>query len=536
MYKVLIVDDESLIRKNIEFSIDYEHLPLTVCGLAKNGLEASELIISQDPDIIITDIKMPVMDGIALIHELKENNIEKKVIVISGYDDYEYLRPALTYGSVDYICKPVDPQELNRALLTAVGALDREREAQRREESMAAQIEQNRAYLLEHFFTEIAQERLRSQEEIRQTLDLFHIRSFSSSYMCFAIGCDSASSMSALDFNCFVLSLRELFSNEYTGYDIFFAQNNTDLLCGVIASEHAPREVEFSEEVTERSERILQFLTDSNHISVTMGLSGVHNSEAGLPDAFREAATTLHDRFYQSASPVRCYTEVFSSHTSTQLSLLDIEKNILQNISSSDYALASANTGLFFDLLFSSGQFQRHTQHLALRGLILHLEEFIYESGISGKRLLSLLEDVRKKSASPEHMFVTKKDLDDLILEIIRSISANRNEKYKDIIQRVLRYLQENYASDIGLNDAAEQVQLTPSYLSSLFKQYYGKSFLQCLTNLRIEEAKRLLKDPEQKIADIAVKCGFSNSKYFDKIFKKQSGYTPTEFRLKNPD
>ena len=168
MYKVLIVDDESLIRKNIEFSIDYEHLPLTVCGLAKNGLEASELVISQDPDIIITDIKMPVIDGIALIHELKENNIEKKVIVISGYDDYEYLRPALTYGSVDYICKPLDPQELNRALLTAVGELNREREAQRREESMTAQIEQNRAYLLEHFFTEIAQDRLRSQKSARR--------------------------------------------------------------------------------------------------------------------------------------------------------------------------------------------------------------------------------------------------------------------------------------------------------------------------------------------------------------------------------
>ena len=99
----------------------------------------------------------------------------------------------------------------------------------------------------------------------------------------------------------------------------------------------------------------------------------------------------------------------------------------------------------------------------------------------------------------------------------------------------MLQYLQEKYASYIGLYDAAEQVQLTPSYLSSLFKQYYGKSFLHCLTNLRIEEAKRLLMDPEQKIADIAVKCGFSNSKYFDRIFKKHSGYTPTEFRLKNP-
>ena len=181
-------------------------------------------------------------------------------------------------------------------------------------------------------------------------------------------------------------------------------------------------EVELGDAVAERSERILQFLTDSNHISVTMGLSGVHSSEADLPEAFREAATTLHDRFYQSASPVRCYTEVFSSHTSTQLSLLDIEKKILQSISSSDYTLASANTGLFFDLLFSSGQFQRHTQHLALRGLILHLEEFIYESGISGKRILGLLDDVRQKSASPEHMFVTKQNLDDLILEIIRSI------------------------------------------------------------------------------------------------------------------
>jgi two-component system response regulator YesN len=125
MYKVLIVDDEALIRKSIEFSIDYNTLPLTVCGLAKNGLEASELIINLNPDIIITDVKMPVMDGIALIRELKENGIEKKVIVVSGYDDYGYLRQALTYGSVDYICKPVDPKELNAALAAAIKALDK---------------------------------------------------------------------------------------------------------------------------------------------------------------------------------------------------------------------------------------------------------------------------------------------------------------------------------------------------------------------------------------------------------------------------
>ena len=94
--------------------------------------------------------------------------------------------------------------------------------------------------------------------------------------------------------------------------------------------------------------------------------------------------------------------------------------------------------------------------------------------------------------------------------------------------------MKEHYAEDISLGDAAACVQLTPSYLSALFKQYYRNSFLQSLTDIRIENAKRLLLDPNQKIADIAVLCGFSNAKYFDKIFKKQAGLTPTEFRIKN--
>ena len=89
MYKILIVDDEFLIRENIKFSIDSERLPVAVCGLAKNGQEAYEMITALDPDIIITDIKMPVMDGIALLGKLKENDIKKNVIVVSGYDDYE---------------------------------------------------------------------------------------------------------------------------------------------------------------------------------------------------------------------------------------------------------------------------------------------------------------------------------------------------------------------------------------------------------------------------------------------------------------
>ena len=125
----------------------------------KNGLEASELIISQNPDIIITDIKMPVMDGIALIKELKENNIDKKVIVISGYDDYNYLRQALTYGSVDYICKPVDPKELNAALASAIMALDEENERKSRSNYIETQLKQHRDYLLEQFFTKLHKDR-----------------------------------------------------------------------------------------------------------------------------------------------------------------------------------------------------------------------------------------------------------------------------------------------------------------------------------------------------------------------------------------
>ena len=126
--------------------------------------------------------------------------------------------------------------------------------------------------------------------------------------------------MSALDFNCFVLSLRELFSNEYTGYDVFFAQNDADLLCGVIASEHPLREVELGDAVAERSERILQFLTDSNHISVTMGLSGVHSSEADLPEAFRRSRHYAARPFLPVCVAGTLLYGSFSSHTSTQLS------------------------------------------------------------------------------------------------------------------------------------------------------------------------------------------------------------------------
>ncbi len=533
MYKVLIVDDEALIRKSIEFSIDYNTLPLTVCGLAKNGLEASELIINLNPDIIITDVKMPVMDGIALIRELKENGIEKKVIVVSGYDDYGYLRQALTYGSVDYICKPVDPKELNAALAAAIKALDKENEKKSRSIYIETQLKQHREYLLEQFFTKAALGQIRSPGEIKQALEMFDISMLFSCYVCFAIDCNQAMEMPMLDYNCFILSLKELLLNEFPSYHVFFMHSDSDTLCGIITTSKIAKDVELLDTIADRAECILKFFGESNGLTLTMGLSNVHYSATEITDAYKEASATLCDRFYDSDSPIRCYTDSLSARACTQLSLLDIEKKILLGISASDYKTASLNTQLFFDLLFSSNKFQYHTQHLALRGLALHLEEFIFESGISNKTVLRLLDDIKGKIDSPSRIFVKREDIDALIAEIIKNINDDRSKKYQNIIETVLTFMKEHYAEDISLGDAADCVNLTPSYLSALFKQYYRSSFLQSLTDIRIENAKALLQDQNQKIADIAVLCGFSNAKYFDKIFKKQVGLTPTEFRAK---
>ncbi|MDL2236838.1 response regulator [Christensenellaceae bacterium OttesenSCG-928-K19] len=530
MYKVLIVDDEALIRKSIEYSIDFENLPLELCGQAKNGLEASELIISQGPDIVITDIKMPVMSGIDLINELKENNIQKKVIVVSGYDDYDFVREALTYGSIDYITKPIDPDELNAALITAIKELDHEQEANERHKHIEAQLKRHKPYLMEQFVSHLALSRLNSEREVAQSVEFFGLLEFFPAFVCCAFSCQEAFHMPAQEFSYFLISLRDLFADEFgMGNIVFFENTHNELFCLVSVPGTQPEE-SIMEELAGKARCALRFISDANNTKISISISNMHHAVHEVAEAYTEASNAARDSFHNADDPVRLYMDVFSNHTQTQVSLIEIEKGILLQIAGSSLKEATQSTELFYQLLFHSDRFHNHSQHLALNRFLLHLEEFIRESGIDNKKLADMLVEAKNKASTTDCSAVSQDSLVALVTEIISKVNHDRTSKYKEIISKVLDYMNRHFASDISLSDAASQVHLTPSYLSALFRQYYGKSFMQCLTEIRIKKAKELLVT-DMKVHEISDQCGFSNSKYFNKIFKKVAGCTPTEYR-----
>ena len=522
MMKVIITDDEIQIRKGLRMKVDWEAEGFDIAGEASNGKEALELLRNMEIDLVITDMRMPIMDGLELAKRCQQEFPKVKVIVLSGYSDFELVRGSMKEGVKDYLLKPVAPDELVEALQK----IRMEIEEERRKQVETAQMRQlvhtqlqevQEQYLLflvkeEWLQLNMVIERLR-QLQLEELVNVDAVVQFVSVEIREGNGNPNRLKELWLPFQLLCKEISKANVGTYSFYDPSYA-NMVHFLIRIDLNSPS----NLVESVQRNVKRLLNLETVIGIGNVVTGLPNFKTgyissllawsqSQLGSQSQVIDAAITKEEAFEFSPDFERKLTNAienvnFNAFRENIQSLLRGNGN--QSILSFSFA---ANRVLF---LLGSLAKKYDIETKDIQNTIWNCQQSIWELNSQSKVLENHLE------------------LAQLIIEKVR---LARFSNGKLIVDSVRHYLDQHYASEISLTLLSELFHINSAHLSETFKNYVGQNFSDYLVNIRMDKAQQFLSDRQLKIIDVANLVGFSNSGYFSTVFKKHVGQTPVEFR-----
>ncbi len=534
MYKVLIIDDESIIRKGIKNIINWKQLDCEVCADASDGIEGIELIRKYLPEIIITDIRMPGLDGLSMIKQVKSIVPNTKIIILTGYRDFDYVQEAIKCGAFDFLLKPSKIEELTAVLTRAVNEINDQKIRHMEIDQFKVLFEQSIPILREKLLYDVIYGLNTNENEITEKMKLFNfsIRNFVLVVM--ENDYDEKSNSSQYDKHLYqfgiVSSFEEIFAEKYEVLSIMLNSSRVGFI--IQKQDRVPLDIE---EVSEKCSYLQEVINNGFGFTVTIAVSSNGVTAIELPEKLKECLGSLEYKSYMGNNSIIQYSDLNSFFRYEDYSTLDkYQKQLLESIKSGNEDLVRVST-------------QNIARYVTTNKInINYMKNFYYTTLSSinnirisvsaaeldkkheeGKDIASLLRLIEKSESAEELNSL----LEDVAIRIAAKVNSFNNRSIKLILRKAIDYIQEHYSEPVTLNEVAENIYVSTFYISRMFKKELGKSFVDYLNDVRIEKAKELLKDIKYKTYEVAEIVGISDPHYFSKLFKKYSGMTPSEYR-----
>ncbi|GIP46427.1 hypothetical protein J53TS2_00180 [Paenibacillus sp. J53TS2] len=536
MWKIAIVDDERQVLQGMKRAIPWEQLGAEWVGEALNGADGLDVVRRTEPDIVITDIYMPAMNGIDMIEQLRKDGYDGKVIIFSGYSDFEHARQALRFNVSDYVSKPISVPTLKTILTKVIGELTEEEESRQKQGEMERKLSLYEPFIEKEWVRSAVvgtldssyREAGRLPEPYRYWTDFSHV----------TIGIDlvrdaRVSEFSLSDWNLFRFAIRniacevarKMFSSvEYTEL------HSTRAVLMVHPRPEEPAEL-LDKKLHELGVKLINAIKCYLKLVVRVGIGGVKRQWLQIPESTEEAFRAIELRagrrdpayalyayqededdyvFADNLFSVKFYVELASAMKASQeaeakklvadyMSRLELQKAMTPE---SVQILASELWGVFTYCLYEAG---------------VLLNDLVPGEQIT-KELVGL--------TGPEQL---TEWLSDKITLICSSRQWRGNNKHRQVVDYMTGYIHEHYAEDITLAELSEKLYISRNHLSIIFKNITGETFNNYLTRVRIEKARELLLQRTMLVYEVAERVGYKNVPYFSTLFKKITGMNPTD-------
>ena len=529
MYKIMLADDEGIVIDSLKFIIEKEFGDACIIESAKTGRSVIELAEHFRPDIIFMDIQMPGINGIDAMKEIREDNKNTIFIVVSAYDKFDYAKEAINLGVLEYLNKPIERNNIIRVLKKSMGMIDSEREKRSNDllikekmESVIPIIENGFLYNIlfqENFDEDIENYKnlLGIKEKYGFLVVLVCGESQEGNHMTNAVG-------TSVRIQNYYIKIRELVSEYY----------NNVIMGSVMANKIAlyiPSQVEKQDygeriKIINKSRELcrrLQFRTDA---AFRIGIGSIRSIKEAMI-SYNEALNALID----TTGSVAHVDDVGIGCEYEENYPIDLEKRLFDKIEKGEINDAVSIANLFFDWMEEN--YADYIMDIKLKSLefVLWAEHLGYEKGGSIYQFRSrkdYLPTVLQFTELSELRYWFANKLSDAG----RKVAAKKEGKATNgIINKAKEYIHRNYSRDISLDDVSKDVNISPYYFSKVFKDETGENFIEYLTNIRINKAKELLQNTNMSMKEIGCEIGYMDPNYFSRIFKKNIGVTPTEFK-----
>ncbi|WP_226677224.1 response regulator [Rossellomorea aquimaris] len=517
--KAIIIDDEKHVREGLLLLAEWDKHGIHTILEAEDGDEAIELITEHRPEIIFTDMRMPKRDGINLLKWLHASDLTSKTIVVSGYDDFEYMRNAIYYKSFDYILKPIEPDVLNETLGKAV------KEWNEHARSRKSQVEENRVMneakplYWDRFFSSLCAKESITAEMVEKVEREFGV------------------SLRQLEKTVALLPIKPIVMKSFQGdRDLaFFTLIN---ICNELLRKQ--NEGVCFRNSNKEEELVILFWNQKNipyllkeiysliyQYSKVFTILALGKKSEKVNEAYESALEVFSRHNLLAQNKIVTHQDVMEG---SLLHLLDHSHEMKWAIRSGSRQQVHSQLEEIFSQLESS-----HT--LSLEQLKVWEDQFellrnnwLKEYQIKRQEPFYRGMDYWNEDGSFSYRKF-KEEKSKEFFELIQTLTDVKYQKEKNNMQQIEEYLQQHYQEDINLQEMADRFFLSREYISRKFKQDYGATITDYVTNIRMEKAKKLLENPYLKIYEVAYGVGYGNEKYFSKVFKKHAGVTPNEYR-----
>ncbi len=515
-YKVFFCEDEIVTREGIRDRVDWRGNGFEFCGEAPDGEIALPLLQALRPDVLITDIKMPFMDGLQLSRIVRERMPATKIVILSGHDEFEYAQEAIKLGVTEYLLKPITVQDLHRTLRQVADELDHERDAREQMERLRSQVEETRASLRQRLLLDLVVGAVSSARAIEQAEEL-GIDLLARAYLVMVVKIELSDPAAPFDHRQYARAFAALTDLVEHDPDVFLVRKDLEEVVLLLKGD--------SHEALVERHGVLRGLIEQQantmDFRLAVGSGAPKRRITDICASFVEALASLQSAVHHNGNG--------NGNGVAKAELLKINKSAVES-----YLKCGVKEDVdeFFDTFIRPLDVaileSAIVRHYLVMDVVLTTAKFVGELGGNADQVipdLDLIEDIRTTDQIREQVHA-------ILLAALAYRDSQAINQYGPMIQQASAYIDSHYANaNLSLAEVASQAHLSPSHFCTVFSQETGKTFKEYLTEIRMQRARELLRGTALKAFEIAEQTGYSDPHYFSYVFRKHTGLSPTEYR-----
>lgn len=520
-YKVFFVEDEIVTREGIRDNVDWQANGFELCGEAPDGEMALPLLQAAKPDVLITDIKMPFMDGLELSRIVRDRLPHTKIVILSGHDEFEYAQQAIKLGVTEYLLKPITVQDMHRALKRVAVVMDREGQEQENLRKLQLQVQENRAALTERLLLNLLVGAISLSDAIEQSEEL-GVSLLARCYCVVVIHLAAHDGSMPRDLLAFRQVRDTIAERVQTNPDVFVLHKDLEELVLILKGDTPALLQEDRDMLLEQIRREIPAET----CKLSFGIGGLGYRITDMGQSFLEALADLQTELRAGEEPNPGAMEATELLRVDKAAVLEYLKcGVKQDFDE------------FFDaFLLPLGETTLHcsvAKNYIFLDLIFTTARFVQELGGQVNVVLPELDHMDALLANIESIEQFREQVHTILSRALTFRDGQANGQHTDVLLHAKEYIEQHYMEpDLSLQSVARQVGHSPCHFSTVFAEEIGKTFKTYLTETRIRRAKELMRTTTLRSSEIADRIGYNDPHYFSLVFRKSTGMTPKEFRL----
>ncbi|WP_127532952.1 response regulator transcription factor [Paenibacillus kobensis] len=529
MFKVMIVDDEYYFRQALKISLPWEELGFRIAGEAKNGEEALARWDEIDPDIVLVDINMPIMDGIELLQNAKQREHAAKFIVLTGHSEFTYAKQAMQLGVFNYVLKPIDENELRSSLIDVKNLIYKERAIRLEIEQLKQQEQQYIPVLKDRFLNEWLQGGASDPSSIDERMRHLGIELNAPGYAVVVIDIDASEGpASEEERNIRKLAIRDIaqqfMQSCFPHASCYDPHDRLVLIIGCLDGS--------ADKLHALLAAVRNAVRTTHNFSVTIGVGNVCRDFESISVSYKEAVVALKHRFVLGGNQVIPHAMIADSGMKRSLFSVEKRSSLLMYMRVGN----GSETEEWLAAFFRDARAKNASMEMLLVAgleIVSTCLEFLAEMSHS-------IDQVFQDAAQPDIMQLiqqmnTFSELESwirsLVLRAMENVHGNKKKRAGKVVEEVKSYILNHYFNDeLRIEDIARNVHLNYNHLCYVFKKETNMTINDYLTEVRMAKAKELFDRGEKVVQTIASQVGYADANYFGKCFKKYTGISPSKY------